>query len=169
MGRIYAGANSILVMDPAISRISFSSLSAHQRMTETEPLTDCHVDWRNMMAVAVVDSSPWMARSWPLQEAALTSAIYVRFADHMFRYEGSHLGISITLEMLPNQIQNAHILSWGRLRIPNEFPLMSFSRKKWYATRPMPNSSRSGISSPEGPPRTLTMFRPFSRRFCIGA
>ncbi len=53
MGRIYAGAANILVLDPALSSINYNDLG------ET---------YGNERANMLVDASPWMARSWPLQE-----------------------------------------------------------------------------------------------------
>ena len=58
MGRIYAGAANVLVLDPALSSINYNDLGE---------------DHRNERANILVDASPWMARSWPLQE-------YVYFA-----------------------------------------------------------------------------------------
>ncbi|KAL8708883.1 MAG: hypothetical protein Q9220_006339 [cf. Caloplaca sp. 1 TL-2023] len=53
MGRIYAGAANVLVLDPALCSINYKDLGN---------------DHCNVRANMLVDSSPWMARSWPLQE-----------------------------------------------------------------------------------------------------
>lgn len=53
MGRIYAGAANVLVLDPALTSINYNDLG------ET---------YGNERANMLVDASPWMARSWPLQE-----------------------------------------------------------------------------------------------------
>jgi len=115
MGRIYAGANCILVLDPALSRISLSAL---QGTGEAVPDGDGaghdaeHKEDRgHLRAIMLVDASPWMAHSWPLQEAAIASAIYIRFADHKFRYVGPHLGISSTLETVACEDANGNDLS----------------------------------------------------------
>ena len=53
MGRIYAGAANVLVLDPALSSINYNDLGE---------------DYYKERANILVDASPWMARSWPLQE-----------------------------------------------------------------------------------------------------
>ena len=53
MGRIYAGAANVLVLDPALSSINYKDLGEM---------------YGNERANMLVDASPWAARSWPLQE-----------------------------------------------------------------------------------------------------
>lgn len=53
MGRIYAGAANVLVLDPALSSINHNDLEEM---------------YGNERANMLVDASPWMARSWPLQD-----------------------------------------------------------------------------------------------------
>ncbi|ETS73444.1 hypothetical protein PFICI_15049 [Pestalotiopsis fici W106-1] len=115
MGRIYAGAANIVVLDPTLSRTNFSTLHRTPgEMTDaiySEEVDRDGEDLRHFRANMLVDASPWMARSWPLQEAALASTIYVKFADRKFLYESSRLGISSTLQTLPNQ--ESRRLMWG--------------------------------------------------------
>ncbi|KAH8591701.1 hypothetical protein B0O99DRAFT_719001 [Bisporella sp. PMI_857] len=98
MGRIYAGAANVLALDPSLRRTSYECLG-----DESE---------RNVRANMLVAASPWMARSWPLQEAALAPAIYVKFADCKILYKHSHLGIAATLASIPNQEGNERYLNW---------------------------------------------------------
>lgn len=93
MGRIYAGAAAVLVLDPTLRSIS------HDQVGDTGA---------NML----IRASPWMARSWPLQEAALASRIYIRFAEGNVQFEHQHLGIEATLQSLPNQASDQQRLNW---------------------------------------------------------
>lgn len=93
MGRIYAGAAAVLVLDPTLRSIS------HEQVGDTGA---------NML----IKASPWMARSWPLQEAALASEIYVRFAEGNVRFKHQHLGIEARLQSLPNQESHEERLNW---------------------------------------------------------
>ena len=62
MGRIYAGAANVLVLDPALSSINYHNLGEV---------------YGKERANMLVNASPWMARSWPLQE-------YVDFAFEVY-------------------------------------------------------------------------------------
>lgn len=93
MGRIYAGAAAVLVLDPTLRSIS------HDQVGDTGA---------NML----IRASPWMARSWPLQEAALASEIYVRFAEGNVRFEHQNLGIEARLQSLPNRASDEERLNW---------------------------------------------------------
>jgi hypothetical protein len=106
MGRIYAGAANVLVLDPALSKISYYNLGE-----EEDDKHKC--EWRTARAHMLVDASPWMARSWPLQEAALTPAIYVKFADYKMYYRHSCLGTASTLFSMPNQESNLKRVNWS--------------------------------------------------------
>lgn len=94
MGRVYAGAAAVLVLDPALSGIEYKSLSG----------------WEAKMLVEV---SPWMARSWPLQEAALAPYLYVKFSDASTRFEHKHVGMAATLQSIPNQDLDSRQLTWS--------------------------------------------------------
>ncbi|KAI0553174.1 hypothetical protein F4679DRAFT_499025 [Xylaria curta] len=84
MGRIYAGAAAVLVLDPTLRSVTYDRLGGTR-------------------ANILIEASPWMARSWPLQEAALANEIYVKFAEGSMRFEHEHLGIEATLRTLPNK------------------------------------------------------------------
>ncbi|KAI0854660.1 hypothetical protein F4860DRAFT_96431 [Xylaria cubensis] len=90
MGRVYAGAGAVLVLDPALSSIA---LQDDRLAGEDQDMA------RNML----VKASPWMARSWPLQEAALASGLYIKFADEYVRYDHKDLGMAATLDAVPNR------------------------------------------------------------------
>jgi hypothetical protein len=92
MGRIYAGSSEILVLDPTLSQIGIED------------------EWR--AADLLIAASPWMARSWPLQEAALAPRIYVKFADSIFKYYHRALGAENNFRSIPNQQRNRDFLSW---------------------------------------------------------
>ncbi|KAI1113935.1 hypothetical protein F5Y14DRAFT_451540 [Nemania sp. NC0429] len=92
MGRIYAGAAAVLVLDPALRNVSYDQLGATR-------------------AKMLIEASPWMARSWPLQEAALANEIYVKFSKGSVRFEHEHLGIETTLRSLPGPAPG-NALSW---------------------------------------------------------
>jgi hypothetical protein len=109
MGRIYAGAAKVLVLDPDLRRISLSSL----QRTEMEIDKAHHKELSVTRANILVDASPWMARSWPLQEAALAPRIYVQFADKMFNYSHKRLGIATNLSSIPDQDLNESRLVWA--------------------------------------------------------
>ncbi|KAI1742871.1 hypothetical protein F4680DRAFT_385306 [Xylaria scruposa] len=93
MGRIYAGAAAVLVLDPALRSVSYDRLGGAR-------------------ANILIEASPWMARSWPLQEAALANEIYVKFAEGSVRFEHKHLGIEATLRSLPNKGSDEERLDW---------------------------------------------------------
>lgn len=99
MARIYAGAASVLVLDPTLSRIQRDQLGSH-------PL------WKARREQLLVQASPWMARSWPLQEAALPPELYVKFADGCARYEPKVVGLAATLEATPNLNSDRSRLIW---------------------------------------------------------
>ena len=65
MAQIYAGATSVLVIDPELQHSKTHSVSDTQ-------------DDETLMATAV---APWMARSWTLQEGALAVDLRFEFAD----------------------------------------------------------------------------------------
>ncbi|PMD63598.1 uncharacterized protein K444DRAFT_661042 [Hyaloscypha bicolor E] len=109
MGRIYAGAAKVLVLDPALHRISLSSLQRREMEIDKAHHKELSVTRANML----VDASPWMARSWPLQEAALAPRIYVQFADKMFNYSHKRLGIATNLSSIPDQDLNESRLVWA--------------------------------------------------------
>ncbi|KAF7506407.1 hypothetical protein GJ744_011761 [Endocarpon pusillum] len=68
MSRIYAGAKCVLVIDPELRDL---------KATDLEP---------KEIDLALL-CSPWMARSWTLQEGALGIDIKLKFADTVFSYE----------------------------------------------------------------------------------
>ena len=109
MGRIYAGAAKVLVLDPALSRISLSNL----QRTEMEMDEAHHRKLSVTRANMLVGASPWMARSWPLQEAGLAPRIYVQFANKIFKYSHKRLGIAANLASIPNQDLNERRLAWA--------------------------------------------------------
>lgn len=102
MGRIYAGAAAVLVLDPTLRSIS-------------------HEQVGDIGANILIKASPWMARSWPLQEAALASEIYVRFAEGSVRFEHQHLGIEARLQSLPNHASDEGRLNWFSLESDENF------------------------------------------------
>lgn len=106
MGRIYAGAVSVLVLDPTLSGVKSLQLGKSS-------------------AKMVVQASPWMARSWPLQEAALASTLYVKFADDCGGFDSTLLGISVTLDRIPNQENDAGRLEWFSSAHWNNFTSVS--------------------------------------------
>lgn len=61
MAYVYASASKVMVFDPLLQHTDAKSLSSRERAT-------------------MIAASPWMARSWPLQEAAL--AVDIRFKFH---------------------------------------------------------------------------------------
>lgn len=75
MARIYAGAESVLVLDPELESTKFERLKPY-------------VDTQRF----AISCSAWMARSWPLQEGALAVSLMVKFADCLInvnpQYEG---------------------------------------------------------------------------------
>jgi hypothetical protein len=118
MGRIYAGASAVLILDPALSSIGYDALGA---TTES----------REERANLLVQASPWMARSWPLQEAALASELYVKFADGSVHYEQEHLGISATLGSIPNQDLDGPQLRWTTFQ---GLPTIWMEEEEYFAT-----------------------------------
>lgn len=64
-------------------------------------------------ASMVVDASPWMARSWPLQEAGVAQRICARFQDGTFQYSHERLGIAANLASIPNQDLKERRLTWS--------------------------------------------------------
>ncbi|MCJ1308020.1 Ribosome-releasing factor 2, mitochondrial [Agyrium rufum] len=66
MARIYAGALNVLVLDPELQKITRTGL------------TDTQLD-------LVVACSPWMARSWTLQEGALAVDLRLKFKETSIR------------------------------------------------------------------------------------
>ncbi|KAI0551606.1 hypothetical protein F4679DRAFT_538541 [Xylaria curta] len=99
MGRVYAGARAVLVLDPALSGIA---------LHDEGPAGKYQDRAINML----VQASPWMARSWPLQEAALASGLYIKFADEYVRYDHELLGMAATLDAIPNQKGDSERLQW---------------------------------------------------------
>ena len=65
MAQIYAGANKVLVLDPDL-----------QNVPGTELLN--YVDVLGMH----VKISPWMSRSWPLQEGAVATNLFFKLKDN---------------------------------------------------------------------------------------
>jgi hypothetical protein len=61
MAPIYAGAKKVLVLDPDLQQI------------QSSPSND--------LLTTHICSSPWMTRSWPLQEGALARNLFFRFED----------------------------------------------------------------------------------------
>lgn len=109
MGRIYAGATKVLVLDPTLSKISLSDLQKTEGEMDDGQYTQLGVTRANML----IDASPWMARSWPLQEAGLARRIYVQFADGTFQYHHERLGIAVNLASIPNKESNERRLTWS--------------------------------------------------------
>ncbi|KAI0469280.1 hypothetical protein F4859DRAFT_487618 [Xylaria cf. heliscus] len=99
MGRVYAGAGAVLVLDPALS-----SIALHDAGLAGED--------QDEVIDVLIQASPWMARSWPLQEAALASGLYIKFADEYVRYNHELLGIAATLDKIPNQEDDTSKLKW---------------------------------------------------------
>lgn len=62
MGRIYAGAANVLVLDPELQAEQADQLSQRELLMS-------------------IICCPWMARSWTLQEGALATKIYLKFAS----------------------------------------------------------------------------------------
>ena len=70
MAHVYAGASNVLVLDPELSKVTRTGLT----MTQLDLVVAC---------------SPWMARSWTLQEGALAIEIRLKFKDTVFRLPAS--------------------------------------------------------------------------------
>ena len=66
MAHVYAGASNVFVLDPELRKVT------------KRDLTTTQLD-------LVVACSPWMARSWTLQEGALAVEIRLKFKDTVFR------------------------------------------------------------------------------------
>ena len=66
MARIYAGASNVLVLDPELQQVTRKSLTT----TQLDHVVAC---------------SPWMARSWTLQEGALAIDLRLAFKDTTVR------------------------------------------------------------------------------------
>ena len=84
MAQIYAGAIRVLVLDPELQLLPWEHIS------------------NNTLLALYVKISPWMARSWPLQEGALTENLVFRFRDYSVPLvEISHRNIGLpALRML---------------------------------------------------------------------
>ena len=72
MSRIYAGATKVLVSDPELQTEESAG------MTSTE--------WS-----LAVNTCPWMARSWTLQEKALDISVYLKSAPEVKPYSDLYL------------------------------------------------------------------------------
>ena len=70
MAHVYAGASNVLVLDPELLKVTKKGLT----MTQLDLVVAC---------------SPWMARSWTLQEGALATEIRLKFNDTIFRLPAS--------------------------------------------------------------------------------
>lgn len=106
MGRIYAGAVSVLVLDPTLSGVNYRQLGESG-------------------AKMVVQASPWMSRSWPLQEAVLASTLYVQFADDCGGFDSTLLGISAALDAIPDQEADVDRLQWFSFAQWNDYTSVS--------------------------------------------
>ena len=67
MAQIYAGATEVLVLDPQLQDMQISELDPQD-------------------ADLMICGSPWMARSWTLQEGALAVNVRIKFADTVQSY-----------------------------------------------------------------------------------
>ncbi|KAL5325308.1 hypothetical protein ACEPPN_006433 [Leptodophora sp. 'Broadleaf-Isolate-01'] len=73
MAQLYAGAEQVLVLDPEMRELSSEVLS-----------------YEKELLALYIRASPWMARSWPLQEGALAQNLYFRLKDRSLLLEESH-------------------------------------------------------------------------------
>ncbi len=73
MAQLYAGAEKVLVLDPEI------------RELPSELVND-----DNELLALYIRTSPWMARSWPLQEGALAQNLYFQLKNRSLLLEESH-------------------------------------------------------------------------------
>ncbi len=64
MGQIYGGASKVLVLDPDLERTDSRAQNGDIQTTNL-----------------CIWSSPWMSRSWPLQEGAVPLNLFVKFKD----------------------------------------------------------------------------------------
>ena len=76
MARIYAGAVNVLVLDPTLQKETYTSLTPNE------------LD-------VLVATSPWMGRSWTLQEGALAVNLLLAFADGIFPFPSPDNGESL--------------------------------------------------------------------------
>lgn len=87
MGQIYAGATKILVLDPIL-----------EQTASRIPPGD--ISTTNLC----ISSSPWMSRSWPLQEGAISLSLFVKFRDScelLDRYRKRDVGLpGVTMDDL---------------------------------------------------------------------
>ncbi|KAI0113616.1 hypothetical protein GGR51DRAFT_506065 [Nemania sp. FL0031] len=99
MGRIYADARVVLVLGLALSNIALHDNGLVGRGQGPA---------RNLL----IQAPPWMARSWPRQEAALASSLYIKFADEYIRYEHIISGMAATLDAILDQEHDTSRLQW---------------------------------------------------------
>ena len=92
MSRIYAGAANIIAIDPELLYEDPSRSSSFEMS----------------MALQIC---PWMARSWTLQEGALATNVYLRFAPGMRQFFGFHETRSMLGEYLVEDIWRQDVLN----------------------------------------------------------
>ena len=85
MAAVYAGCSSVLVIDPELTKLDRKKLEPQQ------------VD-------VALFCSPWMARSWTLQEGALAVDLRLKFADSIYHFppfdRSMHLSTSTMIRSL---------------------------------------------------------------------
>lgn len=81
MARIYAGASNVLVVDLDLRHIKAQSLSKHD-------------------LTLLIRCSPWMARSWTLQEGALAMSLHFKFADKIVSLDELQVNGSLLTDSL---------------------------------------------------------------------
>ena len=103
MAAVYAGCSSVLVIDPELIKIDRKKLDPRQ------------------IDVALF-CSPWMARSWTLQEGALAVDLRLKFADSIYHYPSFDPSMPLSASTMIRSLWTRDV---DRLAPPESFRIIS--------------------------------------------